>query len=195
MWPVMMLSTAAALDMLARRWLRPLYPVAIALVAAFLGWHGIQTAIDRSVFDLSRAERRYIDVARFVATHTDPGAVVLSVQHSGSLRLYADRLTLRFDVLDPLWLDRTVAYLQSIGRHPYFVLDGGEVDAFRQRFGATNTSGTLDWQPLATLGGTIAIYDPIDRRSGVPPLAIASSRGTHLLCDAPQIWPPVLRMK
>jgi hypothetical protein len=35
--------------------------------------------------------------------------VILSVQHSGSLRIYADRLTLRFDALDPLWLDRTVA--------------------------------------------------------------------------------------
>ena len=50
------------------------------------------------------------------------------MQHSGSLRLYADRLTLRYDALDPLWLDRVVAYLQSIGRRPYYVLDGAEVD-------------------------------------------------------------------
>ena len=117
------------------------------------------------------------------------------MQHSGSLRLYADRLTLSYDALDPLWLDRAVAYLQSIGRRPYYVLDGGEVDAFRQRFGAANRSGRLDWPPLATFGGTINVYDPLDRRSDASPLAIASSRGTHLLCDAPQSWPPVLRMK
>ena len=117
------------------------------------------------------------------------------MQHSGSLRLYADRLTLRYDALDPLWLDRVVAYLQAIGRRPYFVLDGAEVDGFRRRFGAGNRLGTLDWPPLATLGGTIAVYDPIERRAEGSPLAIARTRGTQLLCDPPQIWPPVLRMK
>ncbi len=38
-------------------------------------------------------------------------------------------------------------------------------------------------------------YDAIDRRADVSPLAIASTRGRHALCDAPQSWPPVLRMK
>jgi hypothetical protein len=195
MWPAMMLLTAAALETIARRWLRPVYPFAMAAAVGFLAWHGVRTAAARSAFDLGRGERRYLDVARFVAAHTDPDAVILSVQHSGALRIYADRLTLRYDALDPLWLDRTIAHLQSIGRRPYYVLDGGEVDAFRQRFGAANRSGTLDWPPLATLGGTIAVYDPIDRKPDASPLAIAGTRGTHLLCDRPQSWPPVLRMK
>ena len=125
MWPVMMLLTAAALESMARRWLRPVYPVAIAAWSRSSRWHGLRTAVDRSAFDLGLFERRYVDVARFVAGHTDPDAVILSVQHSGSLRLYADRLTLRYDALDPLWLDRVVAHLQSIGRRPYYVLDGG----------------------------------------------------------------------
>ena len=38
MWPVMMLLTAAALDAGARRWLRPIYPLAIAAPAVF--WRG-----------------------------------------------------------------------------------------------------------------------------------------------------------
>lgn len=195
MWPVTMLLTAAALEAIARRWLRPVYPVAIAAAVVFFAWHGVRVAVDRSAFDLGLAERRYVDVARFVAGHTEPEAVILSVQHSGSLRIYADRLTLRYDALDPLWLDRVVAHLQSVGRRPYYVLDGAEVEAFRRRFGAANRSGTLDWPPMATLGGTIAVYDPIDRRPDSSPLAIASTRGTHLLCDAPRSWPPVLRMK
>jgi len=49
--------------------------------------------------------------------------------------------------------------------------------------------------PLATLGGTIAVYDPISRRPDASPLAIASTRGAHARCDPPQSWPPVLRMK
>jgi hypothetical protein len=118
------------------------------------------------------------------------------MQHSGSLRLYAGRQTLRYDVLDPLWLDRVVDHLQSIGRHPYFVLDGEEVTAFRQRFGAVNRTGALDWPPLATLGTNVSVYDPIERGREAP-LAIASTRGRRAWwpCDPPQSWPPVLRMR
>jgi hypothetical protein len=206
MWPVMMLLTAAVLETIvanvatpanARPWMQPAYPVAIAALVVGLACHGVLVAARRSVFDLGRGERRYIDVARFIASHTDPGAVILSVQHSGSLRLYAGRLTLKYDVLDPAWLDRAVEYLQSNGRRPYFVLDGGEVDAFKQRFGALSRLGALDWSPLATLGSTVAVYDPLDRRPGPPPLAIASTRGPRSgwSCEEPQSWPPVLRMK
>jgi hypothetical protein len=195
MWPILMLLTAAGMEAVARRFLRPAYSLALALAVLLCAWHGVRTAVDRSAFDLGRSERRYIDVARFIASHTDPDAVILSVQHSGSLRLYADRLTLRYDALDPLWLDRAIAHLQATGRRPYYVLDGGEVAAFRERFGASSQLGTLDWPPMATLGGTIAVYDPLDRRADSSPLAIASTRGTHALCDPPYSWPPVLRMK
>jgi hypothetical protein len=195
MWPVMMLLTAAALESMARRWLRPLYPVAIAAAVMFGTWHGLRTGIDRHAFDLGSFERRYVDMARFVAAHTEADAVILSVQHSGSLRLYADRLTLRYDALDPLWLDRVVAHLQASGRRPYYVLDGGEVEAFRQRFGSANRAGRLDWPPVAMLSGGIALYDPIERRSETVPLAISTTRRPRGICDLPQSWPPVLRMK
>jgi hypothetical protein len=186
MWPVMLLLTAFTIDALARRSMRDWHAVVVAGAVVLLAWHGVRAAEARGVFDLGRSERRYIDIGRFVSTHTEPGAVMLSVQHSGSLRWYAGRLTLRYDVLDPLWLDRTVEYLRSIGRRPYFVLDGAEVDAFRTRFGATNHSGVLDWAPIATLGSTVAIYDPFDRRTGASPLAIASTRGRGgWRCDPP----------
>jgi hypothetical protein len=197
MWPVMMLLTAGALEGIARHLTRPGYLALMAALIAMIAWHGLTTAANRHVFDLGRGERRYIDVARFIASHTDPDAVVVSLQHSGSLRLYASRLTLRYDLLDPAWLDRTVAYLQSVGRRPYFVLDVGEVDAFRQRFGASSRLGALDWTPLATLGTNIAVYDPIDRQFGTSPLPIARTYRVRRgwLCDPPQNWPPVLRIK
>jgi len=196
MWPLLMLATAASVDALVRRLPRAGYAISMTAIVALLAYRGIQTASRRSVFDLGLGERRYIDVARFVRDHTEPQAVFFSVQHSGSLRLYADRLTLKFDVLDPLWLDRAVEFLRSNGRHPYFVLDGGEVDAFRQRFGSVSRAGSLDWPPLATLGSVVSIYDPIARASGTP-LAVASTHGERsvLACDRPQSWPPVLRMK
>jgi hypothetical protein len=195
MWPVMMLLTAAALESMARRWLRPVYPVAITAAVFFFAWHGLRTGIQRHAFELGISERRYVDMARFVAAHTEPDAVILSVQHSGSLRLYGDRLTLRYDALDPLWLDRVVAHLQASGRRPYYVLDGGEVEAFRQRFGSANRLGRLDWPPVAMLLGGIALYDPIEQRADAVPLAISSTRRARELCDPPQSWPPVLRIR
>ena len=197
MWPVMMLLTAAALDSdraavaaaacirsRSRRWSRcsPGTACGVASIAA------------RSIS--GRGERRYVDVARFIASHTDPDAVILSVQHSGSLRLYADRLTLRYDVLDPLWLDRAVEYLQSIGRRPYFVLDGGEVDAFRQRFGARNRCGRAR---LAADGDARRHHRRL-RSDRSPAGRVTAGDRQHArrrtrLCDAPQSWPPVLRMK
>jgi hypothetical protein len=190
MWPVMMLATAAALDGIAdqvvertgaRRWtrgqVRAIVTTAIVVLAA---WHHLHLAAARSVFDLGRTERRYLDVARFVAEHTSPEAVILSRQHSGSLRLYAGRLTLRYDVLDPVWLDRVLDSLQSRGRHPYLVLDGDEVDAFRRRFSGASRVAGLDWAPLASLNGVVNVYDPLTPRN-TSPLSIASTRGSRAL--------------
>jgi len=192
MWPAAMLSTAAALIAIADRRVNGFALIGLALL---LAGHGLYEAAVRGAFTLVRGERRYVDVSRFIATHTEPAAVMLSVQHSGSLRLYADRLTLRYTVLDPLWLDRTVEYLRSIGRHPYFVLDGDEVAEFKDRFSAANRSGRLDWQPMAMLGRVVSIYDPIERQVAAP-IAIAQTRGSRgRSCESPQSWPPVRRMK
>ena len=208
MWPAMMLATAAAIDgILARslrshgsgsaQWAARAHAIAMTAIVAAIAWHGLRVAASRRVFDLWRTERRYIDVARFVADRTEPDAVVLSHQHSGSLRFYGDRLTLRFDVLDPVWLDRALGYLQSIGRRPYLVLDGGEVDAFRRRFAAVSRAGALNWPPIATLNGVVYVYDPLRRDAAGSTLAIASTRGSRALfaCDAPHNRPPVRRMK
>jgi hypothetical protein len=195
MWPVMMLLTAATLEGMARRWFPSRRAMVVGMTAVILASRGVATAHSRGAFGLGIGERRYIDLARFIAGYTPTDAVIVTVQHSGSLRLYAGRLTLKYDVLDPEWLDRTVDYLQSIGRRPYFVLDGPEVEAFKARFGKASRLGALAWPPMATRG-SIAVYDPIDQRPGSTPIAIAQTsipRGEW--CDLPQTAPPVLRMK
>ena len=201
MWPLMMLTVAAAIDGLSRR-LHPsdhrtsVAPIVLAAAVGLLAVHHLRLAAARSVFDLGRSERKYVDVARFVADHTEPDAVILAHQHSGSLRLYAGRLTLRYDILDPDWLDRALATLQSSGRHPYIVLDGPEVDAFRRRF-AASPAGALASAPIAELNGVVFVYDALRREAAGLPLAIASTRGSRTLlsCDAPHNRPPVRRMK
>ena len=190
MWPVLMIAVAASIDAVVRK--IPAKAVVFPACVVALAVNGVRIAADRSTFTIGRGERRYIDIARFVAGHTEPGAVMISLQHSGTLRLYADRLTLRFDQLDPMWLDRAAAFLQANSRHPYVVLDGDEVALFQSRFGAVSQIGRLDWRPMAALESPrVVIYDAIDR-SGTspdasPPLAIAAaaSRRIGWRCDMP----------
>jgi hypothetical protein len=195
MWPMMMLLLAAAPGRMfaTARTAR----VVLGIIAFILVTHGLRIAIARSAFDLGRGERRYVDVARFVRERTEPAAVPIAVQHSGSLRLYAGRTTLRYDQLDPRWLDRAVAFLADHGRHPYIVVDGDEADAFRRRFAGANALGRLDWKPMAVLEGShIAIYDPLNRNAAEDPLAITSTaRRAGWRCDMPYVWPPPLLNK
>jgi hypothetical protein len=189
MWPAMMLLTVAGLDAVARRFPSRWSRAVLVVVLVVCGWHGVRVAVDRQAFAIGRSERRYVDVARFVAGDTPPGAVMLSMQHSGTLRLYADRLTLRYDLLDPAWLDRTLAYLEASGRKPYAVLDAAEVEVFRRRFNGRSRVGALDWPPLATLrSGDVAVYDLLDRRESRTPTAIGTTVGHPLWsrCDVPR---------
>jgi hypothetical protein len=189
MWPVMMLSTAAGIDGVARRVRRsderPAF-AALAAIALLLAAHHLRLGAARGLFDLGRTERKYVDVGRWVADHTEPDAVILSHQHSGSLRLYAGRLTLRFDILEPEWLDRAVAWLQSTGHHPYVVLDGGEVERFRARF-ANSSAGALRSPPIGELNDVVFVWDALQAEPSRLPLAIASTRGSRSLfaCDPP----------
>ena len=101
-------------------------------------------------------------------------------------------------LLDEASLDRSVAYLQSIGRRAYLVLDASEVEAFRQRFGRSSRLGALDWSPFATLATPfVAVYDLLDRGAVEAPLAIGVGAGRRgwWRCDRPQRWPTPLRME
>ena len=194
-WPIAMVLTAAAIDRLAGR-VAANGTVAIAsVIVGLLVVNGLRVAATRSVFEFGRGERRYIDVARFVESHTDRQAVILALQHSGTVRMYAGRLTLRFDQLDPAWLDRAIAFLRSRGRHPYIVIQGDEEPVFRRRF-AQSTIGRLEHAPIAELnGGEVKIYDAANSNDAAP-LAIAAvaSRRTGWRCDLPYAWPPPLRL-
>jgi hypothetical protein len=198
MWPPMMVAAAAAVVALTGRVHRYAGAVALAISMVVVATAGVATAAERHAFDIGRGERRYVDIARFIAGHSDADAVVIALQHTGALRLYAGRLTLRFDQLDPAWLDRVGEFLQANGRHPYIVLEGSEVGLFKARFAPVSELGRLDWPPMARFEDPpIVVYDVADRHPSGPPLAIASaaSRHTGWRCDVPYVWPLPLRVR
>jgi hypothetical protein len=122
------LATAAA------RFGRPAVPVVLLLAAVVSTWHGERFLRAQEVPRLRDADTRYTRVAARLARTTPENAVVLAMQHSGSIRHYANRLTLRFDVIRPEDLEATLDALAARGRPAYVALEGIEQQQFERRF-------------------------------------------------------------
>jgi len=149
-----------------------------------LATHYLAVAHGRSAFDLQRLESRYVAAGAFASRALPRNAVLLSVQESGSLRMYGSRTTLRFDYLDPHGLDQAVEFLDRVGNRPYFVLEAWEEAQFRDRFARSSALGLLDWPPMAEVGTPVKVrfYDPHDRRrflAGEPAATARDSTQGH----------------
>ena len=159
--PMIVLASAVTVTWLARLGTTS-RTAAFALVTAALVVFQIVTAADRAVFRLRDLERRFRDGGEYVARKLPPNAVVFTTQQSGSVRFYADRPTIIWDMLDPAWLDRALDDLRARGYHPYFLFEKQEDLTFRQRFETTSKIGGLEWPPIARLGQEVQIFDPLD---------------------------------
>ncbi len=160
-----------------------------ALVIVALGVHGAWQAFRRETFNAARGEAKYVEVARVVESIAGPDAVIISAQHSGSIRYYAGRLTLRWDVGDVAWLDRTVEWLAANGHHPYFVLEPQEIEELRAKFGPSNAVARLDWTPMVVFrGGAVTLYDALRRDKTGAPVAQPELRAVRD-CLPQRPWP------
>jgi hypothetical protein len=140
-------------------------PITVAVLTPVLLWR-IDYARAQETFDSWKYESRYAETGHLVMTALAPNAVLFSMQQSGSLRYYSGRLTLRWNYLDPAWLDRSVGTLKGLGLKPYFVLEEPEEADFRSRFGATSRLGQLGWPAQLELKSrpAVRIYDPDEAR-------------------------------
>jgi hypothetical protein len=136
--------------------------VATAVLVALLGWHGVSYA-SRDVFHFRESEQKYAAVGEYVSQRLPDRAALICMQHSGSVRYYSGRLTVRYDWIPPARLDTVLTDLRRLGYHPYFLLEEWEARAFRERF-AENRLSALDWPPIARLDhpSDVRIYDPAD---------------------------------
>jgi hypothetical protein len=125
----------------------------------------VATARQRDAFQLRRFESRYAAAGAFASANLPAGAVLVSLQESGALRLYGGRATIRFDYIDSRGLDAAVEFLDRSGRQPYFALESWEEDQFKDRFAPHSLLGRLDWPPMAEVGRPVRVrfYDPRDR--------------------------------
>ena len=89
---------------------------------------------DSSQWAIQSLEARYPLAGEWVNVNTPPNSVVMANQHSGSLRWYGRRQTIRWDFVEPQRLASTVSELQAHGAAVYVALEGEEVAMFEERF-------------------------------------------------------------
>jgi hypothetical protein len=147
----------------------------VFLVCSLMAVWYVITLHDLTQFATQRADRRYVAIGKHLGRTLPPNAVVLSMIQSGSIRLYSDRLTVRWDMLEPDKLDAAVATLQSSGYQPYLLLEDWEVPIFRDLFRAANQFGQVDWPPAFEYRdiGKVSIYDFGDRGPYLSGVAVA----------------------
>lgn len=165
-FPPLLLLAIAGWDLAARR-LRPLYRnvVMVGVAGGVIGYQ-VSLVQDSYLLRYGEGESAYISVARHVAETLPENAVVLSMMHSGSLRFYAGRLTLRYDLLDPAWWPRALDVLTAKGYRPYVLLTDFEEPKFRRRFGLSDAPDAPGLLIAEVEGSGVRLYDPL-RRAGV----------------------------
>jgi hypothetical protein len=158
-WPFIMLGTAAVVVAIARIERRVLLPL-MALVMILVSIYQVWFAVHMNTFNLWTGERRFVVAAKMARRLTPRNSVIISGQHTGSLRFYAGRMTMHYDPIQPEWVDRTVTWLNEHGAHPYLLVEDWEVPIVKRIFEGQRTLAMLE-HPIATYQapGELYLYD------------------------------------
>jgi hypothetical protein len=151
-------------------------------------------------FDVWRGARRYPSVALQVRARTPPKSIFLSMEHSGSMRYYGGRMTMRYDTLPGHWLDEATDWFVRHGVHPYLLIDRAELSTVRTRFAGQRTAAVLDRAPYFAYEGQqpVLLYDLTADTTGPPRSGSTTYRetfeGLRSVRPAPApviMWAPV----
>ena len=104
------------------------------VILAFVIWRSESLLRASSVWEVSTLEERYPLAGDWINVNTPASSVVLANQHSGSLRWYGKRQTLRWDLIAPEQLAQTIRDVESRGGTIYVALEGDEVAMFNAKF-------------------------------------------------------------
>jgi hypothetical protein len=123
--------------------------VGFAGLIVAMGIHAVHFSRAGRVLASGERDHRYVVAGLDTLTHTPPEAVVLTVEHSGSIRYYSGRLTMRWDMLEPEWLDRAIEIFRRKGVPVYAMFEHVEEPVFRERFRGQRALTELDRGPLS----------------------------------------------
>ena len=141
----------------ARPWVAT--SISILLVAA-----AVRADARLDILERCRGLERYRTAGEHIAKHLPQNAVVFSMEHSGSVRYYGNRVTVRYDMIAPHELDAAIDGLRRSGFRPYLLLEAWEEPKFRQQFSGRSRFANLDWPPLEDFSREqIRLYELLDR--------------------------------
>ena len=123
----------------------------------------------------------FTSVGDYVRQHLPANAAILTVQHSGSIRYYSNRLTLRWDFLPPEWWPRALHTLSERGYRPYVLLTSSEEEAFRSRFRLSTVEDAPGTIVATFQGAEVRLYDPL-RLAATAPASIPPVRAFPCGC-------------
>jgi hypothetical protein len=161
-YPLMLSASAAGFGVLAApagRSRTTSFAVLALLLTVWGIWQG------RNAFVMRDDEARYRAAARLAAALPDE-ALFLCNQHSGSLRYYAHRLTLRFEWLAPDVYVSALEEMRQSGRPLFVVLDDWERELFRARYGPVADLAWLDQPPVLIAADRVFFYRLWPGRNG-----------------------------
>jgi hypothetical protein len=178
---------AAAIVTVARCGIHPWGRLAAVVILVLMTRHVMGYAIAKGVFGpLKEAERRYVYVGEFIRHSLPANALVLSFQHSGSIRFYSGRMTLRYDWIPPQSAPTVAPDLERLGYHPYLAIDEWETPQVRKQFNLSS-DGPLPWRLVARMRdrARVDIFD-MSPTAGTPARPIALEAVDAPLYSAPQ---------
>jgi hypothetical protein len=193
LWPPMMVGAAAVLVLLLRsRWVLLRIAAAFVLVAVTL--FQITNVTELGVFDTWKDERRYIGGALMTARYTVPNSVVMSMQHSGSVRYYGGRMTMRYDAISRDHVDDAVAWFNARGIHVYLLAEDWELSDLERWWAGTRALDAAKAQPVAVYlpGGRLFLFDLTSPGSEAGSVHYSTDIETGLSVPGPVDVPPLV---
>jgi len=106
----------------------------------------------RDIFDLRFGEQKYVQTADFVRNALPQNALLICMQHSGSLWFYTTRPILRWDYLEPRELADAITWMAGRGYQPFAVFDAEELERVNARFKGRAQNVLERLRPLAQFG-------------------------------------------
>jgi hypothetical protein len=186
-YPLVMISASAVALALSRSRGPGASLAVIGLLTAIGLFLQFQSTVKSGTFGLVKTERRYVGAAQLTREWTVENSVILSLGHSGTARYYGGRQTLRYDVLEPEWLDRSLAWLAERGVHPYALLEAHEVEDFQRRFDRQRAVRLTRANPLFRYDGlgTVLLFDLLEENRAPTHSIRATLHGTRSIPPAP----------
>jgi Dolichyl-phosphate-mannose-protein mannosyltransferase len=133
-YPLMFILAAEVVWLAAERFGKRTRAAAALLFALLMIYYGASNTYQRQIHRVGHGEQKYAEVGRHVDLTLPKNAIIYAMQHSGTVRHYSEHLTVRYDYIEPDWLDRSIDYLVQQGYEPFFLLDNWEVTQFQERF-------------------------------------------------------------